>query len=84
MDKRLRFINIINFLIGLSIIIEIYTNMLSFDIIPILIIEGVGFVISIWVIKKGMTKFDKIVAFINLFLNILPVCYFILLYFALG
>lgn len=87
MDKRINFINIIGLIIGLIVSIGIFTNwfgMLFSNILPLPIIGVVGFMISIWELQKSGSHLNKIIALIGVLLNILPVGYFILLYFALG
>lgn len=87
MTKRVNFISTISFLLGLIVSIGIFTNWFSHlfhSIIPLLIIGILGTLISIWSITRGDSRLNEIFAVVGLLLNVLPVGYFILLYFTMG
>ncbi|HHD1574478.1 TPA: hypothetical protein ACN1M8_002152 [Enterococcus faecium] len=87
MTKKVNFISIISLLLGLIVSIGIFTNWfghLFHSIIPLLIIGILGTLISIWSITRGDSRLNEIFAVVGLLLNVLPVGYFILLYFTMG
>lgn len=87
MDKRFKFINIISLLIGILVSIEIFTTwfgMLFSSLIPVLLMGVIGFILSIWSLSKNSSLIEKVISVCGLLLNIIPVGYFILLFFAIG
>lgn len=87
MKKRIDFINVIGLLMGLIVSIGIFTGwfgVLFSNIILLLTIGVVGSIVSIWALKKSDGYFYKIIAVVGFLLNILPIGYFILLYFSFG
>lgn len=87
MDRRIQYINILSLLAGVIVSIVIFTNwfaMLVSNIMPFLIIGVIGSVLSICSLKKSNSQIEKAIALCGLLLNIIPVGYFILLFFAIG
>lgn len=87
MTKKVNFISIISLFLGLIVSIGVFTNwfgILFHSIIPLLIIGILGTIISIWAIKRRDSRLNEIFTVVSLLLNVLPVGYFILLYFTMG
>ncbi|EGP4991193.1 hypothetical protein EGW69_13970 [Enterococcus faecium] len=87
MTKRIDFISIISLLLGLVVSIGIFTNWFGvffYSITPLLIIGIVGTILSVWSIKRNDSYLDEMFSVVGLLLNVLPVGYFILLYFTMG
>ncbi|MGL9846130.1 hypothetical protein IGJ91_001289 [Enterococcus sp. DIV0765f] len=87
MDRRLKIINILSLLLGIIVSIEFFTNwfgMLFSSLIPFLIMGVIGCILSIWSLMESSIPIEKVISVCGLLLNIIPIGYFMLLYFGLG
>ena len=87
MDRKIKFLSILSLLIGIVVSVDIFTSwfsMLFSSLLPCFILGIIGFILSIWSLKKSSSLIEKIIAVCGLVLNTIPIGYFILLYFALS